>query len=101
MSAVRSVLCWTVFGALAGTWAGGLIGRLFLPWYNTPNAGIMSQCACRPLAESTASLMLTYQLGAMAVGAVVFGVVALVLGAGRKRKVEPPAPGTPPPAAAA
>ncbi len=36
----------------------------------------------------------------MLTGAIVFAVLGLVLGAGRKRKVEPPAPATPPPAAA-
>ena len=36
----------------------------------------------------------------MLIGAVVFAVLAIVLGAGRKRKVEPSAPATPPAAAA-
>jgi hypothetical protein len=35
----------------------------------------------------------------MLTGGVVFAVLALVLGAGRRRKVEPPAPATPPAAA--
>ena len=62
MSAVRSVLFWAVFGGLAGTWAGGLISRAFLPWFNTPGAGIMSQCACEPLAISTVSHTLQIEL---------------------------------------
>jgi len=92
MSAVRSVLFWALFGALAGTWVGGLISRAFLPWFNTPGAGIMSQCACEPLAISTVSHTLTIEFGGLVLGAVVFAVLAMVLGAGRKRKVEPPAP---------
>ncbi len=99
MSAVRSVLFWAMFGGLAGTWVGGLIARAFLPWFNTPGAGIMSQCACEPLAISTVSHTLTIQLGGLVLGAVVFAVLAMVLGAGRKRNVEPPAPATPPAAA--
>jgi len=100
MSAVRSVLFWATFGGLAGTWTGGLISRAFLPWFNTPGAGIMSQCACEPLAISTVSHTLQIQLGGLVSGVVVFGVLAVVLGAGRKRKVEPSAPATPPAAAA-
>ena len=95
MSAVRSVLFWAIFGGLAGTWAGGLISRAFLPWFNTPGAGIASQCACEPLAISTVSNTITFELVGLVVGAVVFAVLALVLGAGRKRKVEPAAPAAP------
>ena len=100
MSAVRSVLFWAIFGGLAGTWTGGLISRAFLPWFNTPGTGIMSQCACEPLAISTVSHTLQIQLGGLFAGALVFAVLAIVLGAGRKRKVEPSAPATPPAAAA-
>lgn len=100
MSAVRSVLFWALFGALGGTWAGGAIARAFLPWFNTPGAGIRSQCECEPLAISTVSHTLTFEAGGAITGAIVFAILALVLGAGRKRKVEPPAPATPPPAAA-
>jgi hypothetical protein len=100
MSAVRSVLFWALFGGLAGTWTGGLISRAFLPWFNTPGAGIMSQCACEPLAISTVSHTLQIELGGLVSGALVFAVLAIVLGAGRKRKVEPSAPATPPAAAA-
>lgn len=99
MSAVRSVLFWAVFGGLAGTWVGGLVARSFLPWFNTPGAGIMSQCACEPLAISTVSHTLGIELGGLLIGSVVFAVLAVVLGAGRKRKVEPTAPATSPPAA--
>lgn len=100
MSAVRSVLFWALFGGLAGTWTGGLIARAFLPWFNTPGAGIASQCACEPLAINTVSHTLTFEAGGLITGMIVFAVLAIVLGAGRKRKVEPPAPATPPPAAA-
>ena len=100
MSAVRSVLFWAIFGGLAGTWTGGLVSRAFLPWFNTPGVGIMSQCACEPLAISTVSHTLQIELGGLIIGAVVFSVLAIVLGAGRKRKVEPSAPATPPAAAA-
>jgi hypothetical protein len=87
-------------GGLFGTWTGGFISRGFLPWFNTPGAGIMSQCACEPLAISTVSHTLQIQLGGLIIGMVVFAILAIVLGAGRSRKVEPPAPATPPPAAA-
>jgi hypothetical protein len=100
MGAVRSVFFWAVFGGLAGTWAGGLISRAFLPWFNTPGAGIASQCACEPLAINTVSHTLMIELGGMVTGAIVFAVLAIVLGAGRKPKVQPSAPATPPPAAA-
>jgi hypothetical protein len=100
MSAVRSVLFWALFGGLAGTWTGGLVSRAFLPWFNTPGNGIMSQCACEPLAISTVAHTLQIQLGGLFTGALVFSVLAIVLGAGRKRTVEPSAPATPPAAAA-
>jgi hypothetical protein len=100
MSAVRSVLFWALFGGLGGTWVGGLISRAFLPWFNTPGAGIMSQCACEPLAISTVSHTLQIEGGGLIIGAVVFAVLAIVLGAGRKRKVEPSAPASPPAPAA-
>jgi hypothetical protein len=99
MSAVRSVLFWALFGGLAGTWAGGFVSRAFLPWFNTPGAGIRSQCECEPLAISTVSHTLSIQLGGLVIGVIVFGVLAIVFGAGRKRPVEPPAPATPPAAA--
>ncbi len=91
MSVVRSVLFWALFGALAGTWAGGVFARYWLPWYNSPNAGIMSQCACRPLAESTVTSTLMHQAIGMAIGAVSFVVLAVVLGAGKKKAAPPPA----------
>lgn len=100
MSVVRSVLFWVLFGALAGTWVGAVISRAFLPWFNTPGAGIQSQCACEPLAISTVSHTIQIELVGMLIGAVLFAVLAIVFGAGRKRKVEPSAPATPPPAAA-
>ncbi|HTS81932.1 MAG TPA: hypothetical protein VMH40_15125 [Myxococcaceae bacterium] len=99
MSAVRGVLLWTLFGGLAGTWVGGFISRAFLPWFNTPGAGIRSQCDCEPLAISTVSHTLTIELGGLMTGAFVFAVLAIVLGAGRKKKAEPSAPATPPAAA--
>jgi len=95
MSAVRGVLFWTVFGGLLGTWVGGFISRAFLPWFNTPGAGIRSQCDCEPLAISTVSHTLQIQFGGLLIGAFVFLVLAIVLGAGRKRKVGPSAPATP------
>ena len=100
MSAVRSVLFWALFGGLAGTWVGGFISRAFLPWFNSPGAGIASQCACEPLAISTVSHTLQSSAAGLVIGAVVFAVLAIVLGAGRKRKVEPSAPATPPAPAA-
>jgi len=100
MGAVRSVFFWAVFGGLVGTWVGGFVSRAFLPWFNTPGAGIMSQCACEPLAISTVSHTLQIQFGGLVIGAVVCAILAIVLGAGRSRKVEPPAPAAPPPAAA-
>lgn len=100
MGAVRSVFFWTVFGGLAGTWAGGFIGRSFVPWFNTPGGGVVSQCACGPLTHQTVAHMITFELWGMIAGAVLFLVLGVVLGAGRKPKVEPSAPATPPPAAA-
>jgi hypothetical protein len=100
MSAVRSVVSWALFGGLAGTWVGGAISRAFLPWFNTPGAGIMSQCACEPLAISTVSHTLMIEFGGLIIGSLVFAVLAIVLGAGRKRKVEPSAPASPPAPAA-
>jgi hypothetical protein len=100
MTAVRSVLFWAMFGGLTGTWVGAFISRAFLPWFNSPGTGIASQCACEPLAISTVSHTLTIQLGGLVTGSVVFAVLAIVLGAGRKKKIEPSAPSTPPAAAA-
>ena len=99
MSVVRSVLFWTLFGGLLGTWVAGFISRAFLPWFNTPGAGIRSQCDCEPLAISTVSHTLQIQFGGLIIGGFVFAVLALVLGAGRKRKTQPSAPATPPAAA--
>ena len=95
MSAVRSVVSWALFGGLAGTWVGGAISRAFLPWFNTPGAGIMSQCACEPLAISTVSHTLMIESGGLVTGSVIFGVLAIVFGAGRKPKVAPSAPASP------
>lgn len=100
MSTVRNILLWVLFGAGAGTWAGGFFAQSFVPWFNTPGTGIQAQCACADLARSVVGHMLTFELWGMLAGAVAFLVLGLVLGAGRKRKVEPPAPATPPPAAA-
>src|SRR5215472_5550266 len=99
MTVVRSVTFWTVFGGLLGTWVGGFISRAFLPWFNTPGAGIRSQCDCEPLAISTVSHTLQIQFGGLIIGGFVFAVLALVLGAGRKRKAQPSAPASPPAAA--
>jgi len=88
MSVVRSVMFWAVFGGLAGTWVGGFIARAFLPWFNTPGAGIRSQCDCEPLAISTVSHTLTFMAGGLITGTIVCAILALVLGAGRKRKVQ-------------
>ena len=100
MSVVRSVLFWVLFGALTGTWAGGLIGRSWVPWFNTPGGGVQSQCACGPITHETVTHMITFELWGMIAGAVLALVLALVFGAGRKRKVEPAGPAAPPPAAA-
>jgi hypothetical protein len=100
MGAVRRVLFWTLFGGLLGTWVGGFVARTWVPWFNAPGAGIRSQCDCEPLAIGTVSHTLSIQLVGLVIGAFVFAVLAIVLGAGRRRKVEPPAPATSPPAAA-
>ena len=50
--------------------------------------------------DGTVSHTLSIQLVGLVIGAFVFAVLAIVLGAGRRRKVEPPAPATSPPAAA-
>jgi hypothetical protein len=100
MRVVRSVLWWVLIGALVGTWAGGLVARSFVPWFNTPGAGIMSQCACEPLAISSVSHTLQFELGGMFSGAVLALALGLVLGAGRPRPAEPPKPATPPAAPA-
>lgn len=97
MTVVRSVLLWALIGAFVGTWAGGMVARAFLPWFNTPGAGIRSQCDCEPLAINTVGHTLSLELGGMLTGTVIFPILALVFGAGRRKKIEP-AP--PPPAPA-
>jgi len=99
MGAVRRVVFWALFGGLLGTWVGGLVARAWVPWFNAPGAGIRSQCDCEPLAIGTVSHTLSIELVGLVIGTVVFGILAIVLGAGRK-KVEPSAPSTPPAAAA-
>jgi hypothetical protein len=100
MGAVRAVVFWAVFGGLLGTWAGGFVARTWVPWFNAPGAGIRSQCDCEPLAIGTVSHTLSIQAVGFVIGVVVFVVLAIVLGAGRKRKIEPAAPATPPAATA-
>jgi len=100
MGAVRRVVFWALFGGLLGTWVGGLVARAWVPWFNAPGAGIRSQCDCEPLAIGTVSHTLSIELVGLVIGTVVFGILAIVLGAGRKKKVEPSAPSTPPAAAA-
>ena len=100
MGAVRSTLFWALFGGLAGTWAAGFVARAFVPWYHTPGSGIRSQCECEPLTISTIGNTLGFMLAGLIIGTIVFTVLAIVLGAGRKKKVQPPAPSTPPAAAA-
>jgi hypothetical protein len=91
MSAVRNVLLWIFFGALAGMWAGALVAEQFVPWFNTPGSGIVAQCECHQLSVDTVNRTLTYELAGMIVGAIAFLVIGLVLGAGRSRRPEPPA----------
>ena len=100
MSAVRSTLFWALFGGLAGTWAAGFVARAWVPWYHTPGSGIRSQCECEPLTISTIGNTLGIMATGLVIGTIVFAVLAIVLGAGRKKKVEPSAPSTPPAAAA-
>jgi hypothetical protein len=100
MGAVRAVVFWALFGGLLGTWVGGLVARTWVPWFNAPGAGIRSQCDCEPLAIGTVSHTLSIQLVGLVIGTIVFGVMAIVFGAGRKRKTEPSAPATPPAAPA-
>lgn len=98
MSAIRNVLLWIFFGALAGVWTGALVAQRFVPWFNTPGSGIVAQCECHQLSVDTVNRTLTYELVGMVVGAAGFLIISLVLGAGRGRKREPPAP-SPAPAA--
>ena len=92
MSAIRNVLLWIFFGALAGVWTGALVAHQFVPWFNTPGSGIVAQCECHQLSVDTVNRTLTYELVGMIAGAAGFLVIGLVLGAGRGRKREPPAP---------
>jgi len=91
MSAIRNVLLWIFFGALAGVWAGALVAEKFVPWFNTPGSGIVAQCECHQISVDTISRTLTYEGTGMVIGAVVFLVLGLVLGAGRSKRTEPPA----------
>jgi hypothetical protein len=100
MGVVRRVVFWALFGGLAGTWAAGLVARAWVPWYHTPGSGIRSQCDCEPLTISTIGNTLGIMATGLVIGTIVFAVLAIVLGAGRKKKVEPSAPSTPPAAAA-
>ena len=100
MGAVRAVTFWALFGGLLGTWVGGFVARTWVPWFNAPGAGIRSQCDCEPLAIGTVSHTLSIQAVGLVIGTVVFMVMAIVFGAGRKRKTAPTAPATPPAAAA-
>ena len=94
MSAVRSTLFWALFGGLAGTWAAGFVARAWVPWYHTPGSGIRSQCECEPLTISTIGNTLGMMLAGLIIGLIIFTVLAIVLGAGRKR-APPPAPAAP------
>jgi len=100
MGAVRRVIFWAFFGGLAGTWAAGFVARAWVPWYHTPGSGIRSQCECEPLTISTIGNTLGIMATGLVIGTIVCAVLAIVLGAGRKKKVEPSAPSTPPAAAA-
>jgi hypothetical protein len=100
MGAVRRVIFWALFGGLAGTWAAGFVARAWVPWYHTPGSGIRSQCDCEPLTISTIGNTLGIMFTGLVIGTIVFAVLAIVLGAGRKKKVEPSAPATPPAASA-
>ena len=95
MSAVRSTLFWALFGGLVGTWAAGFVARAWVPWYHTPGSGIRSQCECEPLTISTIGNTLGIMLAGLIIGTIIFAVLAIVLGAGRKRRAPPPAPATP------
>lgn len=95
MSVVRSVLFWALFGGLAGTWAAGFVARAWVPWYHTPGSGIRSQCECEPLTISTIGNTLGFMVAGLVIGTIIFAVLAIVLGAGRKRREPPPAPATP------
>ena len=90
MSAVRNVLLWMLFGALGGVWAGALVAKQFVPWFQTPGAGIVAQCECHQLSVDTVSRVLTYELVGMVAGAIAFLIIGLVFGAGRRRRPEPP-----------
>jgi len=99
MKVVRAVVWWALCGALFGTWAGALVARTWVPWFNTPSAGVIAQCACEPLTLSTISHTISTELIGMICGAVLFVSLSLVMGAGRT-KAEPPKAATPPAAPA-
>jgi len=95
MGAVRSVFFWAVFGGLVGTWVGGFVSRAFLPWFNTPGAAIVAQCECHQISVDTVNKTLNFEGIGMVIGAILFLVLALVFGAGRSKKPEPPAAAAP------
>jgi heme A synthase len=98
MSAVRNVLLWMLFGALVGIWVGGLVAQRLVPWINTPGTGIVAQCECHQISVDTVNRVLRYETIGMITGGFAFLVLGLVLGAGRRRRPEPP--GATPPAPA-
>jgi hypothetical protein len=98
MSAVRNVLLWILFGAMGGMWVGGLVAERLVPWINTPGTGIVAQCECHQISVDTVDRVLRYELIGMIAGAVAFLILGLVLGAGRRRRPEPPAATPPTPA---
>jgi hypothetical protein len=90
MSAIRNVLLWMLFGALGGMWVAGFVAQRVVPWFNTPGSGIVAQCECHQISVDTVNRVLSYELTGMIAGAAAFLVLGLVLGAGRRRRPEPP-----------
>ena len=95
MSAIRNVLLWVFFGSLVGVWAGALLAQRFVPWFNTPGAAIVAQCECHQISVDTVNKTLTFEGIGMVIGAILFLVLALIFGAGRSKKPEPPAAAAP------
>lgn len=97
---IRLVMNFVVGGALVGILTVTLVGPKLITWDNTAGTGD-GLCMCGIAAGRGADTLITYQMRGVGVGAVVGGLVGVVVAVQRRRRgagsTVPPA--APPPVA--
>ena len=100
MAAARTLLLFTLTGALLGVAVASYIAPGLLTWYNTPSQG-QAMCPCAETARDTANRLIQSQTIGGSIGAAAFFVLGILWVRSRKKNaVAPPAAPPAPPAPA-